>query len=117
MVAHRPFGHLLRGLRRQAVLGLAHKGRFADETGYQRAAARDQILAGDLRGLFIGGEFAIGLNPFQDRRPKARDVGAALGRGDGVTVGLDEPVARGRPVDCPFDLARLAELGFEIDRA
>ena len=44
-------------------------------------------------------------------------MGAALGRGDGVTVGLDETVARGRPVDRPFDLARHAKALLELDGA
>ena len=44
-------------------------------------------------------------------------MGAALGRGDGVTVRLDEPVTRRRPVDRPFHLARRAELFLKIHGA
>ena len=39
-------------------------------------------------------------------------MGAAFGRGHGVTVGLDEAVAGRGPVDRPFDLARHAELSW-----
>ena len=39
VVAHSPFGHLLGGLGREAVLGLADEGGVGDEAGDQRAAA------------------------------------------------------------------------------
>ena len=42
---------------------------------------------------------------------------AALGRGHGVAVGMDEAVARGRPVDRPFDRSGNAELVLEVDLA
>ena len=70
MVAHRAFDHFLR-LGGQAVLGLAHKFRFADETGDQRAAARDQVVAGDLGGLLVVDQLAIGLDALEDRGPEA----------------------------------------------
>ena len=41
---------------------------------------------------------------------------AAFGRGNGVTIGLDETVARRGPVDRPFDFARNLEF-LEIDGA
>ena len=104
-------------LGRQAVLGLADESGVADEAGDQRAAARHQVVAGDLRGLLVACQFAVSLDALEDRGPKAGDMGAALGRGDGVAVGLDEAVAHGCPVDGPFDLAGLSEFFVEFDGA
>jgi hypothetical protein len=51
MVAHGAFDQPLGLDRGQPVLGLADEFRLADEAGHQRAAAGQQILAGDLGGL------------------------------------------------------------------
>ena len=117
MVAHRALDQARSLGRGQAVLGLAHEFRFTDEAADQRATADDQILTRDLGGFLVADAFAIAADALQDRSPEAHLVGAALGGGDGVAIGLDEAVARGRPVDRPVHLARNAELGVEVDAA
>jgi hypothetical protein len=110
MVAHGGLDHP-RGLGRgEAVLGLADEFRARDEAGDQRAAAARQVVAGDVAGLLVADEVAIGAHALQDRGPEPGLVRAALGRRHGVAVGLDEAVARGRPGDRPFDGAGDAEL-------
>ena len=116
MVADRALDQPRRLGRGQAVLGLAHELGFRDEARDQRAAAGQQVVAGDVLGLAVLGQLAIGADAFQDRGPEARLMRAALGRRHGVAVGLDEAVARGRPVDRPFDLAGNAETLAELDQ-
>ena len=101
----------------EAVLGLAYEFGFADEAGHERAAAREQVLAGDLPGLAVVRKLAVGADALEDRGPEARFMGAAFGGRHGVAVGLQEAVARGGPVDRPFDLARRVEFLAEIDGA
>ena len=108
MVAHSAF-HPFRGFfGRQPVLGLAHELRFADKARHQRAAACQQILAGDLFGLAVLHQIAIGAHALQDRGPEPRLMRATFGGGHGVAIGLQETVAHGRPVDRPFHTARHA---------
>ncbi len=93
MVAHGAFGHLLRGLGRQTILGLANECRIADKARHQCAATRHQIITGDLRRFLVVDQLTIGLDALQDRGPETGDMGAAFGGGDGVTIGLGEAVA------------------------
>ncbi len=113
MVADRTF-HPARGfLGRQPVLGLADERRLADEDRDQRAAAGQHILARDLTGLAVLDQLAVSAHTLQDRRPEAGLMRAALGRGDGIAIGMQKAVARGRPVDRPFDRSGHAELLLE----
>jgi hypothetical protein len=115
MVAHGGLDHAGGLGRGEAVLGLAHEFRLRDEAGDQRAAAARQVVAGDVGGLLVGHKLPIGADALQDRGPEPGLMRAALGRGHGVAVGLDEAVARGRPGDGPFDGTGDVELGLEVD--
>ena len=117
MVAHGVFHQALGLDRGKAVFGLAHKFRLADKARHQRTAPGQQVFAGDLRGLAVVDQLAIGADAFQDGGPETGLVGAALGGGDGVTVRLDEPIACGGPVDGPFHLAGGVEFFLKIHRA
>jgi hypothetical protein len=98
--------------RRQPVLGLTLELGIADEDADQGAGVGDDVLSGDLDRALLAGQLAIGLEAFHQRGAEARLVSAAVGRGDGITVGLDEAVglaeADRRPCHGPFDRARLA---------
>ena len=96
VVADRAFGHAGGVLGGEAVLGLAHEGGVGDEAGDERAGAAREVLARDLLGLPVVGELAVGADALEDGGPEPGLVRAAFGRGDGVAVGLDEAVARGR---------------------
>ena len=97
--------------------GLADKLRVADEDRDEGAAAGDQVVAGDLGGFAVVGEFPVSADAFEDGGPEAAFVGAAFGGRDGVTIRLDEAVARWGPVDGPFDFAGFAELLLKVDKA
>ena len=115
VIAHSVFDQSLRLYCGEAVFGLTDEFRLADKTADEGAAACDQIFAGDLCGFFVACQFPIGADAFENGGPKSRLMRAAFGGGDGVTIGLDEPIARGRPIDGPFDFARHAEFFLEID--
>jgi hypothetical protein len=56
MVAHGGLDHAGGLGRGEAVLGLAHEFRLADEAGDQRAAPARQVVAGDVAGLLVAHE-------------------------------------------------------------
>ena len=115
MVAHSVFDVLLRGLSREAVFGLADELRITDEDGNERAATGDEVVTRDLVGLAVASEFAVSANAFEDGGPEAGLMCAAFGGRDGVTVGLDETVARWGPVDGPLDFTGFAEFLLKVD--
>ena len=85
------------------------------ETSAQPPAIRSSRLI--CAALRFDDQFAVGADALEDRGPEPGLVGAALGRRHGVAIGLEEAVARGRPVDRPFDLARGVEFLGEIHGA
>ena len=115
MVAHGTLDQSGRIGTGQPVLRLADKFGLADETTDQSTTAGGQIIAGNLNGLAVLDQFAIGADAFQDRGPKARLMRATLGRGDGVAVGLDEAIHHRRPVHRPFHLTGQTEFLCEIN--
>ena len=97
-----------RGLRRgQALLGLALELRVLDEDRQQGRGAAEDVLGGDLAGLAVAGQLAVGLEAAQHAAAQAGLVGAALGGRHGVAVGVDEALFARRPGDRPFDPAGL----------
>ena len=110
MVANGPFNQPRGFLGGKAVLGLAHELRLSDEDRDHGTAARQHVIARDQLCLAVLHPLAIGADAFQDRRPEPGLMRAAFRRGDGVAVALQEAVARGCPVDRPFDRAGHVEL-------
>ena len=56
--------------RGKPVLGLADKRGVGDEGRDQRAAAGQEVIAGDISGLLVADKLAVGLHAFQDRVPE-----------------------------------------------
>jgi hypothetical protein len=101
-IAHGVFDNPLGLDGGELVLGLADEFRFADEDR-QHADRRDHhVIGGDRGGALVAGQFCIGLQALGQRNPQARFMGAALGRRNGVAVGVDRSIAA-VPGDGPFD--------------
>jgi hypothetical protein len=97
---------------RQPLLGLALELRIADEDRDQRAGLGQDVVGGDQAGALLAHQLAIGLQAPRQGGAQARLVGAALGSGHSVAVGLHEAVgfaeARRRPGDRPLHRPCLA---------
>ena len=98
--------------RGQAVLGLALELGVPDEDADQGAGVGDDVFRRDDAGALFVGQFAIGLQAFDQGGAETGLVRPAIGGRDRVAVGLDEAVglakADGRPGDGPLKGARLA---------
>ena len=103
VVAHGAFDKAGGFFGGEAVLGLAHELRLADEDRDEGTGAGGHVLARHKLGLAVLHAFAVGAEPLQDGGPEARLMRAAFGGGDGVAVAVQKPVAGGGPVDRPFD--------------
>ena len=103
----------LRGDRRgEAVLGLSLELGVVDEDRQHGHAAAQQVVGGQLAGLAVADQLAVGLHAAQQAAPEALLVAAAVAGRHGVAVGADEAVLVHRPGDRPLDAALLAgELG------
>jgi len=105
----------------QLVLGLALELRVADEQRDQHAGASHDVLGGDLAGLLVAHQVAIGAQTLGEGVAQALLVGAALGRGHGVTVGVEEAVLvvvrpRHRPFHLPHVVGQRRRSGEEAAR-
>ena len=110
-VAHRLLDDALRFGGGEAVLGLALEFRLTHEHRQHAAGAGHDVVAGDRRGaLFLADSGGVVLQAAQQRRAQTGLVGAAVGRRDGVAVGVDEAVGVGGPGDRPFGGAVAAGL-------
>ena len=96
-----------RGLdRHQAALVLALEFRLADEDRDHRGAAGHQVVGGDGGGaLALADALGMVFQRPQQGEPEAAFVRAAVGRRDGVAVGMDETVVMGEPGHRPFERA------------
>ena len=95
----------------EAVLGLALEFRLADEHREHAAGAGHHVFGGDGRGaLFLADARGVILQAAQQRGAQARFMGAAVGGGDGVAVGIEEAVGVGGPGHRPLHRAMPADL-------
>ena len=104
-IADRGLDDAGRFLGGEAVLGLALELRLADEHRQHRRGRAHHIVGGDLRGLLVVDEFAVGAQPLRQRRAQAALVRAAIGRRNGVAVAAGEAVLARGPGDRPLDVA------------
>ena len=95
----------------QAPLVLSLELRLADEHRNERSAIGHHVVGGQrARALGLAEALGVILEAAQQRAAQARFMGAAVGRGNRVAVGMDEAVLDSRPRDRPFDRAVLAFL-------
>ena len=101
-----------RGFRRhQPALVLALELRLLDEDGDQRRAGHHHVVGGEHgRALGLANPFGMVAQAAQQRRAQPCLVGAAIGGGYGVAVGMDEATLVGEPGDRPFERAVAARL-------
>ena len=87
----------------EPVLGLALEFRLADEHREHGAGADHHVVGGDRGGaLALADALGVILEPAGERGAQAGFVGAAVGRRDGVAVGVEEAVGVGGPGHRPL---------------
>jgi hypothetical protein len=97
VVAQHRFDQALRLERGQLLLGLALEMRLADEDREHAGHLAEHVLGGDVRGAPVLLELAIGAQGLDEGVAQPGLVRAALGRGDGVGVGVEEALALFEP--------------------
>ncbi len=87
----------------EAILGLALEFRLADEHREHGAGADHDVVRGDGGGaLALADALGVILQPAQQRATQAGFVGAAVGRRDGVAIGIEKRVGVGGPGHGPL---------------
>ncbi len=87
----------------EPVLGLALEFRLADEHREHGAGAGHHVVRGDRGGaLALADALGVILEPAGERGAQARFMRAAVGRRDGVAVGVEEAVGVGGPRHRPL---------------
>ena len=110
-VLDRLLDDLLRSGGGEAVLGLALEFRLADEHREHRAGAHHHVVAGDAcRALALAVAFGVILEAAQQRRAQAGFMRAAVGRRNGVAIGVEKTVGVGGPGHRPLRRAVRAGL-------
>ena len=95
----------------EPVLGLTLEFRLADEHREHGGGARHHVVRGDGGGaLALTDALGVVLQPAGERGAQAGFVGAAVGRRDGVAIGIEEAVGVDGPGDRPLRRAVRAGL-------
>ena len=103
-VLDRLLDDLLRFGGGEPVLGLALEFRLADEHREHGAGAGHHVVRGDRGGaLALADTLGVILQPAGERGAQARFMGAAVGRRDGVAIGVEEAVGVGGPGHRPLN--------------
>ena len=110
-VLDRLLDDLLRFGGGEPILGLALEFRLADEHREHGAGADHDVVRGDRGGaLALADALGVILQPAGQRRAQAGFVGAAVGRRNGVAIGVEKAVGVGGPGHRPLRRAVRAGL-------